>query len=297
MTQPEASPTGLARGPDRGNAGRSYDTIKDTATRILHHPANRERRIRALVLYLLWQIWQRSVRLPWTIRLGEALRIRLYPHSVVAAFVLYYRIPDFEEMSFIRAYLGKNELFVDVGANVGVYSLWASQTEGVEVLAFEPSTVTHVRTTENVELNRLSDRIRVVHKAVGAQRGVARLTTGMDAINQVIAEDVDASEVVEITTLDHELGPRRPAIIKIDVEGKELEVLHGGRELISRHRPALIIEVNDPVGLTEVLENLAYRAWSYDPATGALAPTHPVLGTNVIALADVDDARARIAAV
>lgn len=275
-------------------AASSYRTIKETAARILHHPANRTRRARALALYVLWQLWQRSVRRPWTIRLGEARRIRLYPHSVAAAFVLYYRIPDYEEMSFISAYLRSNDLFVDVGANVGMYSLWASETDGVDVVAFEPSTITHVRTTENVELNGLGDRVQVVRKAVGAQRGVARLTTGLDAINQVIDDDVSASELVELTTLDHELGHRVPAVVKIDVEGRELEVIRGGRELITRHRPALVVEVNDPAGLQELLRELAYQCWSYDPVTRELLQMTPVLHSNVIALADVDEARARL---
>lgn len=221
--------------------------------------------------------------------------MRLYPHSVAAAFVLYYRVPDYEEMSFIQAYLRRGDLFVDVGANVGVYSLWASEIDGVDVLAFEPSTGTHVRTTENVELNGLSDRIRVVRKAVGAERGVARFTTGLDAINQIADGDVGPTELVDVTTIDYELGLHVPAIIKIDVEGKELEVIRGGRQLISRYQPALVIEVNDPAGLSELLRELAYGFWSYDAELGTLVPTTPIMHTNVIALADVDAARARIA--
>jgi FkbM family methyltransferase len=294
MIHPGASTTSTIWEQDRLGVARALVTIRDTTSRILHHPANRGRRGRALALYLLWQVWQRLVRLPWTIRLGETRRIRLYPHSVVAAFVLYYRIHDFEEMSFIRAYLRRGDLFVDVGANIAVYSLWASETEGVDVLAFEPSSVTHGRALENVELNGLTDRIRVVRKAVGSKGGLVRLTTGLDAVNQVIDGDETDSEAVEQTTLDHELGHRVPAIVKVDVEGKELEVLRGGQETISRHRPALIIEVNDVEGLTNVLADMDYQSWSYDPKTGGLAPTVPVLHTNVIALADIDDARARL---
>lgn len=295
MTHPDASTISTIGGQDRVGVARHYLTIRDTISRILRHPANQGRRGRALALYLLWQVWQRLVRRPWTIRLGEIRRIRLYPHSVVAAFVLYYRIHDFEEMSFIRAYLRRGDLFVDVGANIAVYSLWASEIVGVDVVAFEPSSVTHGRAVENVELNGLADRIRVERKAVGSDRSTVRLSTGLDAVNQVVDGAGIDSEAVEQTTLDHELGPRAPAIIKIDVEGRELDVLRGACKVIGRHRPALIIEVNDVEGLTDVLADLGYRAWSYDPERVVLAPTPLVLGSNVIALADVEVARARLA--
>ena len=278
----------------RQRLGTAASTFGETSVRILRHPANRNRRARALILYLAWQVWQRVFRRPWTIRLGEARRLRLYPHSVVAAFVLYYRVHDYEEMSFLRAYLRPGDLFVDVGANIGVYSLWASETEGTEVLAFEPSTVGSSRLVENVELNGLAERIRVVRKAVGAEPGEVRFTTGLDAMNRVVDDRENASEPVEQTTLDAELGSRVPALIKIDVEGREADVLRGGRACITRHRPALLVEVNDPDDLADVLGELGYTAWTYDPEHRTLASSDLGSHLNVLALADVDAARTRL---
>ena len=115
------APMGVTTGPRA-----ALRSVVATPVRIFRHPANRDRRGRALALYFAWQLWQRAVRRPWTIRLGSTRRLRLHPHSVVAAFVLYYRVHDYEELSFVRAYLRPGDTFVDVGANVGVYSLWAS---------------------------------------------------------------------------------------------------------------------------------------------------------------------------
>lgn len=284
-----ASPASMTR-----RWGVALQSIRGTATRILRHPANRGRRGRALALYVTWQVWQRVVRRPWTIRLGEHSRLRLHPHSVVAAFVLYYRVHDYEDISFLRAYLRSGDLFVDVGANIGVYSLWAAETAGVEVVAFEPSSATHARAVENVELNRLGDRVRVLRKAVGAAPGEVRLTTVHEAINRVTANRSEASEPVTQATLDAELGRRAPALIKIDVEGAELDVLRGASASITRHRPALIVEVNDPDGLSKLLAELGYRAWAYDPEQRTLTPVVPALHTNVLALADVDEALVRL---
>lgn len=286
--------SGLAAA-ERSAAGRVLHTFTDTTTRILRHPANRGRRGRAMALYIAWQLWERVVRRPWTIRLGDARHLRLYPHSVVAAFVLYYRIHDYEDLSFVRAYLRPGDLFVDVGANIGVYSLWASESDSVDIVAFEPSSATHARIVENVELNDLSQRIEIVRKAVGAEPGQVRLTTGQDALNRVAgAAEGAATEAVEQTTIDAELGDRAPALIKIDVEGAELDVLRGARTSLLLHRPALLVEVNDPAGLAALLDEMGYRTWAYDPARRALAPTVPALHANVLALADVDEARARL---
>ncbi len=279
------------------SAAQALGSARDSTLRILRHPANRRRRGRALVLYLAWQLWERTLRRPWTIRLGTSRRLRLHPHGTVAALVLYCRVPDWEEMSFVRHHLRAGDLFVDVGANVGLYSVWATETDGVDVLAFEPSTATHARALENVELNGLAGRVEVRRQAVGAERVEVKLTTGLDAVNRVVAGGAGAGdhiEVVDQTTLDHALDGRAPALMKIDVEGAELDVLRGARHAIASHRPALLVEVNDPEGLEALLTELGYRPWRYDPATRTLLPTTVVAGSNVIALADVDGARARL---
>lgn len=292
MSSTRAASPGPAA-PARSAAGRALRSFSLTSTRILRHPANRGRRVRALGLYLAWQVWQRTVRRPWTIRLGDTRRLRLYPHSVVAAFVLYYRIHDYEDLSFVRDYLRSGDLFVDVGANIGVYALWASEVEGVDVVAFEPSSTTYGRVIENVRLNQLDHRVQVVRKAVGSRPGAVRLTTGQDAVNRIVGE-LEGTEEVELTTLDAELDQRKPALVKIDVEGAELDVLAGARQSILRHRPALIVEVNDADGLRQVLDDLGYCTWSYDPERRTLVSAELVPHSNVLALFDVEMARARL---
>lgn len=289
-----SAPTTSARVSGPSNAALAAQSFGRTSARILRHPANRGRRARAMALYLTWQLWERIVRRPWTIRLGERTRLRLYPHSVVAAFVLYYRVHDYEDLSFLRAYLRRGDLFVDVGANIGVYSLWAAETRGVEVVAFEPSSAAHARSVENVELNGLGEQVQVLRQAVGAVPAQVRLTVGDDAQNRLTRSVSAASESVEQTTLDAVLGSRPPAVVKIDVEGGELDVLSGARQSILRYRPALIIEVNDPEGLTALLHELGYRTWSYDPDSRSLRPAAPVRHANVLALADVNAARTRL---
>jgi len=220
--------------------------------------------------------------------------------------VLYYQVPDYSEMSFVHAFLRPGELFVDVGANVGVYSLWASEVHDVHSVAFEPSSATYARVAENVALNGLIDRVHLMRMAVGAEKAVVRFSTGLDATNRVLSDGTGTAESVQQTTLDDVFTDqeglstgvcgRAPALIKIDVEGQEANVLRGASSLIARHRPALIVEVNDPERLADLFAEFGYTAWSYDPKSRRLSPVATMRHIdNVIAIADIGEARRRIA--
>jgi len=269
----------------------------DTCKRIWRHPENRGRRARTLGLYFAWQAWERTVKRPWTIPLVPGRVIRCYPHCQVSSGTLYYRLPERSSMRFLLAYLQPGDTMIDVGANVGTYSLLATTIDDVSVVAFEPSGLAYERAARNVELNRVEGRTRLFRQAVGAASGVAILSVGLGPRNKVLSA-TEVGEEVPMTTLD-ELGPSTPgpvSLVKIDVEGGELDVLEGGRQLIERDAPALILEVNDPSGTERQLKELGYSCYSFDADAGALHPTtvYDNLGLNVIALRDLDAAAARL---
>ncbi|MCK9903125.1 FkbM family methyltransferase [Frankia sp. Cpl3] len=257
--------------------------MTSTLGHIWRHPAVQEERGRALGRYFGWQIWQRTARRPLTISLRGDIRLRCYPHRTSASAVLYCRLPEWHEMRFLLDHLHPGDTFVDVGANVGVYTLLAASIPGVRCIAFEPSTETWTRLVENVELNGLVD-VDVRHAAVGAECGETAVTIGQDTINRVLDADggagvdgvsdrvsgvtprVEGSERVPLTTLDDALnGVDRVALVKIDVEGMEPAVLRGAREVIRRHSPAMIIEYNDPDILHRMLSETGYKTFRYDP--------------------------------
>jgi FkbM family methyltransferase len=269
----------------------------DTCKRIWRHPENRGRRARTLGLYFAWQAWERTVKRPWTIPLVPGRVIRCYPHCQVSSGTLYYRLPERSSMRFLLAYLKPGDTMIDVGANVGTYSLLATTIDDVFVVAFEPSGLAYERAARNVDLNRVEGRTRLFRQAVGAASGVAILSVGLGPRNKVLSA-TEAGEEVPMTTLD-ELRPSTPgpvSLVKVDVEGGELDVLEGGRQLIERDSPALILEVNDPSGTERQLKELGYSCYSFDADSGALRPTtvYDNVGLNVIALRDLDSAAARL---
>lgn len=285
--------------------------VADTFNFVWNHPDNRSARPQAMARLIGWQLWERAARRPWTTkRLPGGMKLRCYPHSSAASAVIYCRYPEWEDNRFLLDYLRKGDVFLDVGANVGVFSLLAAAVPGAEIYAFEPSSDSIPRIEENFALNHLGGRAHVVAAAVGAEPGVIRVTTGLDSVNIVIpeGEDVPADsgpvEEVRLTTLDTEFDAdvrSRVALIKMDIEGYEHLALRGGSALLREAKPALILEAHGTAArdqLRDVLEPLDYALCSYDPHDHSLREIgwyghrHP----NVLAIADVDAARERLGA-
>jgi FkbM family methyltransferase len=271
----------------------------DTCVRIWRHPENKGRRLKTLGLYFAWQAWERTVKRPWTIPLVPGRVIRCYPHCQISSGTLYYRLPERSSMRFLLDYLRPGDTMVDVGANAGTYSLLATTIDGVSVLAFEPSSVAYERAETNMRLNGVDRRVQLRREAAGATSGVGRLSIGLGPCNKVLgaADEPMSSEEVAVVALDDLLDATGPvSLMKIDVEGGELDVLAGAQRLIRRDGPVLIVEVNDPAGVDRALTELGYSFFAYDVEARRLAATtaHEHRSRNVIAVRDLAGVTARL---
>jgi len=161
------------------------------------------------------------------------------------------------EFAFIDRVLCPGMTFVDVGANEGLYTLFAAQRAGPSgrVIAIEPSSRERAILHANLARNRI-ENVTVVPHALADKRGTAelkiapRLHGGHNTLGQLIYEsDAEvARESVTVETFDGLVERLELAwvdVVKIDVEGAELKLLSGGRNLLSRQRPILLIEAND----------------------------------------------------
>src|SRR5688500_14461311 len=150
-------------------------------------------------------------------------------------------------MAFVLHALRPTDLFLDVGANIGSYTVLASKVVGANCVAIEPiaKTVAHLR--DNLALNAIEDRVRVEACAVGETAGTVRMTPNEDSINRVIEADAGSRDVVEVPcrTLDEIIGSGPvPQIMKMDIEGLELPALRGATRMLSNSDlRACIIEV------------------------------------------------------
>jgi FkbM family methyltransferase len=132
-------------------------------------------------------------------------------------------------------------LFVDVGANIGVYTLDARAVSARPILAFEPEPSIFALLARNVVGNTLP-QIELRNLACGDWSGTLPFHSG---INGAVAREADGGGAsVPVVRLDDELRGRDVAVIKIDCEGYEWQVLSGCREMIAARRPTLFVELH-----------------------------------------------------
>lgn len=144
-----------------------------------------------------------------------------------------------------EAALPPGGVFADVGANLGLYTLWAARRAGPDgaVHAFEPVPATRARLLRNLELNGFRN-VTLLSGAVGATAGRITLHTvpAISGLSSRYAHPEGIPVDAEVTTLDaYFAGRRTPDLVKIDVEGMELEVLRGARGLLRGASPPVVV--------------------------------------------------------
>ncbi len=170
---------------ERMTAGRAAGELA-TATALVRfvweHPSNAGHRPRALFRLAGYQFQARLLRRRTIARLGERSQIWVDLHRTSASKVMYANPPDMPEMQVWRQALRGGGLFLDVGANVGAYTIWAAEC-GAEVIALEPAADTFGLLLENVALNDY--RVEAIQAAASARCGTARFTAGRDSGNHL----------------------------------------------------------------------------------------------------------------
>lgn len=252
------------------------------------HPANQQHRVAALLRAASFQVRGRVYKRPTVGTIGNKAKFMAEVGSSAASKAIYANPPDWPEMVVWQQRLRSGDLFVDVGANVGTYSLWAGDL-GAEVIAVEPAPWAVARLRRNLALNKFS--VTVVEAVATAHEGTERFDSSGDA-----TAHIGAGIEVRATTLDAIVGDRQVAGVKIDVEGSERLVLQGAERALIEHRiGCLQLEWNDlsEVALQETRQPIvellrAYRYSLYRPDTfgNLIAAPSPAFGPDVFALPD-----------
>jgi FkbM family methyltransferase len=133
---------------------------------------------------------------------------------------------------------------LDVGAYLGYFTVLAGK-RGARVIAFEPDPRNLPYLRRNVEANGIADRVRIVERAVGAKPGTSTffLSPGGDESTLHRRAAADPAVTLEVTTVDAETEGLTVDVIKIDVEGGEVEAFAGMRRTLQEASPTLVMFV------------------------------------------------------
>jgi FkbM family methyltransferase len=283
-----------------------FSAILGALRAVAQHPINRRRKLKAVAEYGFIQIASRLVPGEVCVPFPNGTRLLIPPRMKGAAHYIAPRLCEFDEMALVAHLLRKGDLFVDVGANIGAFSVLAAGVAQANVLAFEPSPGTFDSLTTNIRLNGFQDSVRLVQAAVGRTAGFVSLTRGRGTENFVpsASQGTDCDKVA-LTTLDTELGERPVSLLKVDVEGYETEVFAGAKQtLSSKQLQAIIVERNDAGvrygfdedALHQGIRELGFVSCSYDPLNRNLSPIGIQARGNIIYVRDLARARALVKA-
>ena len=183
---------------------------------------------------------------------------------------------------------GANDVLIDVGANVGMYTIWAAKTRGVRVFSFEPESQNYALLNRNIVLNGLENLVNAYCLAISDVAGLSQLH-----LSQFVAGG-SCHSLGERLDFNHQ--PMKPAFsqgcistpldelvdsgavpepdhIKIDVDGFEPKVIAGARRIIERGKlKSLLVEVNQNLrDHMEMVETLNTAGFKHDPLQVAAA--------------------------
>lgn len=140
---------------------------------------------------------------------------------------------------YFRTCLADAKTVFDVGANFGLMStLFAKFSNGADIWCFEPAPDTAAALRRNLLFNS-AQNTRVIPSAVGASVGTIGFSIGSDPATNSVARDATTGIEVPVTTIDHFAQKHEICSIdflKIDVEGAEVDVLMGARDMLSSKR-------------------------------------------------------------
>lgn len=215
--------------------------------------------------------------------------------GVLTTYVLLEQGEWFEpEMDFVNDYLQSGMQVIDAGAAFGVYALPMAKQVGSEgaVYAFEPGAVAR-RHLEISKIKNDLEQLKVIGRGLGAKTVKARLQNGKTPELNRIGEE---GEEVSLATLDtwwNFAGQPDVDLVKIDVNGMEVQVLKGAANVLNQTSPVLLVSIGENkeyfFALRKQLTEIGYVMFEYIPGPGLLAEHEPDAGVdaylmNVVAI-------------
>ena len=233
-----------------------------------------------------WKRWWIYTRLkkPLMMKWLDDLRVRIYPANEVYRSLFVQGVYDPNLLVAVMSLLKEGSVLVDIGANMGLFSLLSAKQVGVQgrVLAVEPSSRDFERLVENVKLNGLEEIVTTTRCSISDKAGKVQIAiaseerSGLNTIGREFSskgveklriEEVEAQTVDQLVLSE---SLHRLDVLKLDVEGSEVLALKGAQLTIETFRPAIILGSNETTleacgthitELATIIRRMHYKAY------------------------------------
>lgn len=243
---------------------KTFEALVNLASFFSTHPLARNARASAWARFLLWQLRsriQQEVIVPWV----AGQRLAVSRGMTGATGNIYVGLHEFDDMMLLLHFLSEGDLFVDIGANIGSYTVLASGVRKATTWAFEPAPETIRALKRNVGLNDLGGRVVIHEAALGETDGTLLFTCGLDTVNRVAMTGDVSVQIVPVKRLDNIIGQHRPVMVKMDVEGYEEQVVRGAHQVLARDSLKIIILETLTHEIETAFDHYGFERAYYDP--------------------------------
>lgn len=272
-----------------------------TLNYIWSHPNNQNSQWQAVATFFRWQLQKRLKQQPLFHEFIPGLKLACYPNSRSASAAVYCGLYDYDDMNFLLRFLRAEDSFLDIGANIGIYSLLAASKISLgSIHSFEALPQNYQRLQKNLDLNGFK-QVHTYAVAVSDRPGQIQLNLAEGDSKPFIGHETRENQItVPTDTLDHLLATQvdhNLTLGKIDIEGAELLAFKGATALLEQQLPKVwILEITDGVrhfgygkeALVEFLAGFGYGLYRYCAASNQLMPLQleAQQGKNVLAIAE-----------
>ena len=270
-------------------------SLRSTIDFLFQHPLTKKRRLQTLWRFGTWQIQSRLFPAPKVVPWIGSTKFWIKRGWTGVTGNYYAGLHEFNDMAFLLHLLRPEDVFVDIGANMGTYTVLASGVCGAYSYSFEPIQSTFERLQANNTLNNLQARTTAIQCALGSNKGEIKFTYQQDTTNHVATDEETDIVTVPVNRLD-DVVSQTPTLLKIDVEGFETEVLQGATQhLANPQLKAIIIELNgsggrygyDEATIHQQFLDLGFKAYVYEPMQRLLSVVDRFGDHNTIYCRDI----------
>jgi FkbM family methyltransferase len=254
-----------------------------------------------------------SAKAPFVIRWLHGIKLHVYPRDETCREIYLAGFVEPDEFLFLDRVLKPGMVVMDVGANLGIYTIFSAAKVGRSglVVSIEPSSREYRRLQENCALNHYSN-VTALKVGVSDHQGEARLQVARDdhAGHNTLGSFVysntllETEEVIRVETLDAILRSQKldhVDLIKMDIEGAEEKALLGAKYILKSIRPVILFECQEltlklqgasPDRIQEYLRAFDYQLYAFGDAGKVIpleAVSHPSI--DLIAIPRGEESR------